>query len=109
MSGACNKTADYLLQLVELPYNTQIPINMLSISNTEGPVFNARNQTSQCLSADSSTSQPDIMPDISKTLDPTPKSLTVDRLEALLQIQKTYPFLKEFPNTYQMEKHHNMK
>ena len=34
------------------------------------------------------------MPEISKTPDPTPKSLTADILETLLQMQKTYPFCK---------------
>ena len=54
---------------------------------------------------DTSTVQSDVMPVISKAPDPTPKLLTADRLEALLQMQKTGPFLKEFPSTYQMEKH----
>ena len=35
------------------------------------------------------------MPDIMPTPDPTPKSLTADRLEALLQMQKTDPFCKQ--------------
>ena len=34
---------------------------------------------------------PSIPPDIMSTLEPTPKSLTADRLEALLQMQKTDP------------------
>ena len=34
------------------------------------------------------------MPELSEVPDPTPKSLTVDRLEALLQMQKTDPFCK---------------
>ena len=38
--------------------------------------------------------KPDIMPEVSEVPDPTPKSLTVDRLEALLQMQKTDPFGK---------------
>ena len=58
---------------------------------------------------DTSTVQPDVMPEVSKVPDPTPKSLTADRLEALLQMQKTDPFLKDFPSTYQMEKHCSMK
>ena len=43
---------------------------------------------------DTSTVQPDVMPEISKTPDPTPKSLTADRLGILLQMQKTDPFCK---------------
>ena len=34
------------------------------------------------------------MPDIMPTSDPTPTSLTADRVEALLQMQKTDPFCK---------------
>ena len=41
-----------------------------------------------------STMQPDAMPEVSEVPDPTPKSLTADRLEALLQMQKTDPFCK---------------
>ena len=67
---------------------------MLSVSNTDGPAFNNRNQTCQCLSTDSSALQPDVTPEISKTPDPIAKSLTADRLEALLQMQKTDPSCK---------------
>ena len=94
ISGACNKAADCLSCLVDLPLNASILINMLSVMNTDGPIFNTRGQTHQCLSMDTSTSQPDIMPKVSEVTDPTPKSLTADRLEVLLQMQKTYPFCK---------------
>ena len=57
---------------------------MLSVTNTDGPVFNTRSQTCQCLSPDTSTSQPDITPEVSETTDPTPKSLKADRLQGLL-------------------------
>ena len=67
---------------------------MVSVSNTDGPAFNTRGQTQQCLAPDSSTTQQDVTPDITSTPDPTPKSLTADRLEALLQMQKTDPFCK---------------
>ena len=63
-------------------------------TNLDGPAFNTRCQTHQCLSMDTSTSQPDTTPEVSKIPDPTPKSLTADRLEALLQVQKTDPFCK---------------
>ena len=78
---------------------------MLSVTNTNGPAFNTKSQTHQCLSPDTSTSQPDITPEVSEATDPTPKSLTADRLQALLQMQKTDPSAKEYPNAYQMEKH----
>ena len=94
VSGAHNKAADCLSCLVELPQNTPILINMLSVMNTDGPTFNTISQTHQCLSPDNSTSQPDIIPEVSKVTDPTPKSLTADRLEALLQMQKTNPFCR---------------
>ena len=67
---------------------------MLSVTNTDGPAFNTRSETHQCLSVDTSTSQPDITPEVSEATDPTPKSLTADRLQALLQMQKTDPFCK---------------
>ena len=69
-------------------------INMLSVSNTDGPAFNTRSQTQQCLAPDTPTAPPSITPDITTTPDPTLKSLTADRLEALLQMQKTDPFCK---------------
>ena len=93
ISGAKNKAADCLSHLVELPLTTSVPINMLSVSNTDGPAFNTRSQTQQCLARETSTTQPSITPDITSTPDPTPNSLTTDRLEAL-QIQKTDPFCK---------------
>ena len=62
---------------------------MLSVSNTDESAFNTRSQTQQCLAPDTSTTQPRITPDIASMPDPTPKSLTADRLEALLQMQKT--------------------
>ena len=67
---------------------------MLSGTDTDGPAFNTRSQT-QHLPMDTSTSQPDITPDVSEGRDPTPKTLTADRLQALLQMQKTDPLLKK--------------
>ena len=94
ISGACNNAADCLSPLVELPQATPAQINLLSVTNSDGPTFNTRSQTHQCLSVNTSTSQPDIIPDISEVPDPTLKSLTADRLEAVLQIQKTDPLCK---------------
>ena len=94
ISGAKNKAADCLSCLVELPPTPSASINMLSVSNTDPPAFNARSRTQQCLAPNPSTAQPSITPDIVSTPDPTPKSLTADRLEALLQMQKTDPFWK---------------
>ena len=53
---------------------------MLSVTNTDGLAFNTRSQTHQNLSPDTSTSQPDVTPDISEATDPTPKSPTSDTI-----------------------------
>ena len=95
ISGAHNRAADCLLHLVELPQDKPVPVNMLSATNSDGPAFNIRSQTCQHLSPDASTSQPDVTPDVSETTGPTPKSLTADRWQALLQIKKTDPFCKQ--------------
>ena len=94
ISGAKNKAADCLCHLVEPPPTTSALINMLSVSNTDVPAFNTRSQSQQCLAPDTSTAQLSITPDITSIPDPTPKSLTADRLEALLQMQKTDPLCK---------------
>ena len=91
ISGAKNKAADCLSCLVELPLTPSAPINMLSVSNTDGPAFNTRSQTQQCLAPYMSIAQPSITSDIASTPDPTPKSVMADRLEALLQMKKTDP------------------
>ena len=94
ISGAHNKAADCLSDLVELPQDTPVLISMLSVTNSEGPAFNTRSQTRQCHSPDTSISQPYVTPGVSDVTEPTPKSLTEDRLQALLQMQKTDPFCK---------------
>ena len=94
ISGAHNKAADCHSCLVELPQDKPVLINMLSVTDTERPAFNTRNQTHQCLSTDNSTLQLDITPDVSEARGPMLKTLTVDRLQALLQMQKTDPFCK---------------
>ena len=83
-SGACKKAADCLSCLVELPEDKPVPVNMLSATNTDGPAFNTRSQTHQHFSPDTFTSQQNVILDISKATDPTPKPLTADRLQALL-------------------------
>ena len=67
---------------------------MVSVSKTDGPAFNTRSQTQQCLAPDFSTTQQDVTPNVMSTPDPTSKSLTADRLEAFLQMQNTDPFCK---------------
>ena len=50
ISGAHIKAADCLSCLVELPQDKPVPINMLYVTNTDGPAFNTRSQTCQFLS-----------------------------------------------------------
>ena len=94
MSGPHNKAADCLSCLVELPQDKPVSISVLSVAGTDGPAFNTRSQTHECLSMDISTLQPDVIPDVSEARDFTPKSLTADRLQALMQMQKTDTFCK---------------
>ena len=94
ISGAHSKAADCPSCLVELPQDIQVPINKLLVTNSDGSTFNTRSKTCQCLSPDTSTSQLDITQEVLEVTDPTPKSLTEDRLQTLLQMQKTDPFCK---------------
>ena len=77
----------------ELP-TTPATINMLTVTHTDGPASNTRS----CMKKDSPgttfTPHPDVIPTISPDTNQTPKSLTTDRLEALIQIQMTDPFCK---------------
>ena len=68
---------------------------MLSATYYDGPALNTRSRTAQQSSPEVSTPQTDaVAPDITDTQYTTPKSLSTDRLEALLQMQKTDPFCK---------------
>ena len=67
---------------------------MLTVTHADGPAFNTRSWTKQDSTATTLTPQPDITPDVSPDTNPTPKFLMADRLEALLQMQKTDPFCK---------------
>ena len=94
ISGAKNKAADYLSRLVELPTSTTTTINMLTITNNDGPAFNTRSCIQKNSPDTTSTPQPDVSPKMSLEATSTPKPLTADRLEALLQMQRTDPFCK---------------
>ena len=94
ISGAKNKAADCLSCLAELPSMPSASISMVSVSSKDKPAIKTRGQTQQCRASDQSTAQQDVTPDITSTLDPTPKSVTADRLEALLQMQTTDPLCK---------------
>ena len=95
ISAAHNKASDCLSCLVELPQDRPGIINMLSATNLDGPAFNTRSRTAQHSSSEDTTPQTDVVtPNVTDTPSTTPKSLTADRLEALLQMQKTDPFCK---------------
>ena len=86
ISGGKNKAANCLSWLVEQLPTTPVTVNMLTVTHTNGPAFNTRSWTKQDSTATTLTPHPEITPDISTDTDPTPKSLTADRLEALLQM-----------------------
>ena len=90
ISGARNKAADCLSQLVT-PASTMI--NMLIVSSNDGPAFHTRNCT-QNTSDTTSTPHPDTIPQISQEPTTTPKPLTPECLDTLLQMQRTDPFCK---------------
>ena len=69
-------------------------VNMLTASSTGGPAFHTRSHTQNTSSSITSTPHPDTAPQISQEPTTTPKPLTADCLEALLQMQKTDPFCK---------------
>ena len=93
ISGAKNKAADCLSRLVK-PTSTSPSVNMLTASPTDGPAFNTRSCTQHSSPSVTSTPYPDISPQIPQESTTTPKPLTADRLDALLQMQRTDPFCK---------------
>ena len=93
ISGAKNKAADCVLQLVK-PTSPLPSVHMVTASHTDGPAFKTRSCTLTTSPNTTSTLQPNVSPRISQETNPTPKPLTVDRIEALLQMQRTDPFCK---------------
>ena len=90
------QAADCLSHLVELPQDRLATVKMLSATNLDGPTFKTRSRTAQHTSSEDTTSQSDaVAPDVIDTPSTTPKSLTMDRLQALLQMQKTDLFCKQ--------------
>ena len=94
ISRAKNKAADCLSQLVEQLPTTPVTVNMLTATHTNRLAFNTRSQTKQNSTGTTLTPHQDISPGISPDNNRTPKSLTADRLEVLLQMQNTDPFCK---------------
>ena len=73
---------------------TSTTVNMLTATHTDGPAFNTRSHTQNTSPDTTSIPHPDVSPQISQETTPTPKPLTADRLEALLQMQRTDLFCK---------------
>ena len=90
ISGAKNKATDCLSRLVT---PTTTSINMLIASFNDGPAFHTRSHT-QSTSNPTSALPTDAVPHLSEGATPTQKSLTADRLDALLKMQRTDPFCK---------------
>ena len=67
---------------------------MLTVTHTDGPASNTRSHTRKDSPDTTSTPHPDVSPNISPDATETPKPLTADRLEALLQMQRTDPFCR---------------
>ena len=67
---------------------------MLTASHTDRPTFNTRSPTQHTSPSATSTPHPSISPRIAQESTTTPKPLTADRLDALLQMQRTDPFCK---------------
>ena len=93
ISGAKNKAADCLSRLVK-PVSTSTSVNMLTASSTDGPAFHTRSHTQHSSSSATSTPHPDTSLQISQEPNTTPKQLTADCMDTLLQIQRTNPICK---------------
>ena len=90
ISGARNKAADCLSRLAT---PTSTSVNMLTASFSHGSAFHTRictQSTLDCTSALHTGSAPHISQDATTT----PKPITADCLDALLQMQRTDPFCK---------------
>ena len=88
---------------------TPAMINMLTVTPTDGPAFNTRSQTRQDSTSKHNTTQANTTPEVSQDPTLTPKTLTADRLEALLQMQKPIHSASAYLSIYQMGRHHNTK
>ena len=76
------------------PISTSTSVNMLTASSTDGPACNTRSHTQHTSPNTTSTLHPDTSFQISQESTTTPKPLTLDRLDALLLMQRTDPFCK---------------
>ena len=103
ISGVKNKAAHCLTRLAK---PTSTSVNMLTASSTDRPAFHTRSCTQHTSSSNTSTPHLDTSPQISQEPTTTPKPLTADCLDALLQIQQSLPLLMNthsvnaFPRDY---------
>ena len=81
-------------RLVEQLPTTPAPINMLTVTQMDGPTFHTRSRTGQDSPLSNSDTQANTTPTVAPDTTPKPKRFTMDRLDALLQMQKTDPFCK---------------
>ena len=94
ISGTRNKAANCLSRLVKLPNDSKATVTMLTATNSDGPEFNTRSQTSQqCQTTTDKrpSNTPSIMNPVTSDLttmetnpDITLKPLTANRHETLL-------------------------
>ena len=94
ISGAKNKAAECIPWLAELPTTTPATVNMLPVTHRDRPASNTGSHTRKDSPDTTSTPHPDVSPKISPDATQTPKPLTANRLEALLQMQRTDPFCR---------------
>ena len=80
---------------MDLPQTTPAQVNLLSLTNSGGPTFNTRNQAHQHLTANTSNSQPGIMPKVSEVPDPAPKSLTGRQIGSSPTDADNWPILQK--------------
>ena len=102
--GTRNKAAVCLSRLVKLPNDSKATVMMLTATNSDGPAFNIRSQTSQQCQTTMDTrpsNTPSIMNPATSGLttvetnpDITVKHFIDNRHEALLQMQRMDPFCK---------------
>ena len=90
ISGARNKAADCLSRLVT---PTTTTINMLTASSNDGPAFHTISCTQNTVNP-TSTPHMDTTPQLFQEPTTTPKPLTADCLDTLLQMQRTDTFCK---------------
>ena len=89
ISGAHNKTADYLSKLVEVPRNNAAATSILINTVTAWPA----GRPTTCTQSKTKASIGAMPPDTTKVTAPPP--LTEDCKDTLLQMQWTYPFCKQ--------------